>query len=244
MRKKSISLPIFCSGEMMNVPIKKMLSATTSEFQEIKVFDTDDFGRCLVINDVMQTAESDHEIYDRELLKLLKKSDRKIIILGGGDGYVAEMALKLNNKLNIKIVDLDMAVVQTAENLLNQKIFKHKNIELYVEDVFRFLKFTIHQLNGQFDGIVCDLTDTPIGRKEKKDFEKFYTGIASFSEKVLKPGGWISLQGGASKVTTNFIDSAKILERILRRKFTQVKRNDILVPSYGESCAFLFGRKA
>ncbi|MEK9151519.1 MAG: methyltransferase [Patescibacteria group bacterium] len=222
--------------------IKKMLSSTASDFQDIAVFDTDEYGRCLVIDGVMQTAETDHSVYDRELLKLLQTSDRKILILGGGDGYVAEMALKLNESLDIKVVDIDVEVVQAAEHFLGQKIFHHEHVDLYVEDVFRFLEFTVREINGHFDGIVCDLTDVPLGRKEQEGFEKFYNSIVSFSKDILKPEGWISVQGGASEVTSDFIDSAKILEHILKKNFSDVARSDVFIPSYGESCAFLFGK--
>lgn len=243
MPKDSIELPIFRSGGTMKVKIRKMLSNTASDFQEIAVFDTDEYGRCLVIDGVMQTAETDHETYDRELLKLLKPGDRKILVLGGGDGYVAEMALKQNEHLNVRIVDIDVAVVKTAEDFLDQKVFRHKNVHLYIEDVFRFLEFTVYEVNGHFDGIVCDLTDAPLGRKEQADFERFYGDILSFSKNILKPGGWISVQGGASEVTGDFINAAKILERTLKQNFSNVERSDLFIPSYGESCAFLFGKK-
>lgn len=228
----------------MRVGINKILHNKKSDFQEILIADTIDFGRCLVIDGVMQTSETDHEAYDRELLKKLKKTDKRILVLGGGDGYVAEMALKANPKLNIKIVDLDIEVVKNCGKFLKQEIFKNPNVKLYIEDVFHYLVVTINKTNGKFDGIVCDLTDTPIGRRNKKAFEKFYSDIIKLSYKHLNVSGWMSIQAGASKNTSYYIDAVGIIHKLLKKYFTKVERLDISIPSYGEKCAFLFGEKA
>lgn len=240
---KYLELPIFSTGEKMKVKIKEILHKEKSDFQEILIVDSKDYGRCLIIDGVMQCAESDHIIYDQELLKPLKKMDKKILILGGGDGYVAQTALKKNPDLNIRIVDLDLAVIKSCRLNMDQKIFEDFRVKLSVEDAFHYLKNTANKINGKFDGIVCDLTDAPIGRKAKRDFEKFYSDIIGFSLQLLNKGGWISIQAGASKNTSHYIDTVKIIEEMLKRHFKNVKRSDIFVPSYGESCAFLFGEK-
>lgn len=237
-----LSLPIFCNGEQMKLEIKDILHRKeTSTDQKTIVVDSVDYGRCLIIDDVMQTAEFDHEIYDKEILKFLRKSDKNILILGGGDGYVAEMALKKNSALKVEVVDLDVEVVKCAEKYLDQKIFGDKRVKLFIGDAMHFLKVT----KQKYDGIVCDLTDTPIGtKKEEKEFKKFFEKIISFSESKLKKGGWMSIQSGATSVTDGFVDESRIIEKILKgNNLKNISRSDIYIPSYGESCAFLFGEK-
>lgn len=235
-------IPVFKTGEEIKTPIKRIIGNIKSDFQEILFIDTEEFGKCLIIDGLTQTSDNDHEIYDRAILKPLGKNDKDILILGGGDGYVAEMALKNNSNLNIKIVDLDVEVIHGCKKYLGQKVFENPRVKLYIEDGFNYLKNTIKK-NGKLDGIVCDLTDEPIRKKDQKDFEKFYGEIFSLSEKALKKDGWISLQAGASEVSSGHIDAVAILKRLLAKNFKDVSRKDILIPSFGEENAFLYARK-
>jgi spermidine synthase len=235
-----LNLPIFCNGELMKLEIDKILYESRSDFQKIIIADTKDYGKCLIIDDVMQTAEVDHGLYDDEILKPLQKTDLQILILGGGDGYVAERALEINPSLKIDIIDLDVEVVKAAQNFLGQKIFDNKNIHLSIGDALYFLK----TMKNKYDGVVCDLTDTPIGtEKEAKDFGKFFEKIITLSNNKLKKGGWMSVQSGASCTAEGFIDEVAIIESVLKKHLSNISRSDVFIPSYGESCAFLFGEK-
>ncbi len=99
--------PTFSTGETQRIKINRVLMKSRTEFQEVVIADTEEFGRCLVIDGIIQSCEREHEIYDREMLKLLGKKDRRLLILGGGDGDVAKMALKMNPKLDIEMIEID-----------------------------------------------------------------------------------------------------------------------------------------
>src|SRR5688572_3495170 len=90
-----IDIPCF-NGPPLIIPVKSQLHKGRSQFQEIAVYDTQEFGKCLLLDGSIQCTQSDHEQYDRIILKKLKPSDQRLLILGGGDGYIAETALKLN----------------------------------------------------------------------------------------------------------------------------------------------------
>jgi spermidine synthase len=219
-----------------------VLEKTKSDFQDILFIDTVDFGRCLLIDDVVQTAETDHEVYDKAILQSLRKEDKNILILGGGDGYVSEMALKINPDLKIKVIELDAKVVDGCEKYLDQKIFKDPRVELHIEDAFKYLKDCAER-GENFDGVVCDLTDEPIREEELKNFKDFYERIAALSNGAISEGGWFSVQAGAAKVTGEHMDAVSILEKILENDFENITRKDVLIPSFGEENAFLYGRK-
>jgi spermidine synthase len=240
--ENELVIPIFSTNKEIKIKIKNIIGKTKSDFQDILFLDTDEFGRCLVIDGIMQTAEKDHDIYDKTILKNLSKKNKNILILGGGDGYVAEMALKINSDLKIKVVDLDIEVVKGCEKHLDQKIFKNKKVHLYIEDAFNYLKNTAKH-NGKFDGVICDLTDEPIRKKDQKNFSKFYEEIISLSRNVLTENGWISLQAGASKVTSGHIDAVSIIKNILEKDFKNVSQVDAMIPSFGEKNAFLYANK-
>lgn len=235
-------IPIFSTGEDMKIKVEKIVGKVKSGFQDILFIDTPEFGRCLVIDGIMQTSETDHAIYDKAILKNLTKTDSNILILGGGDGYVAEGALKINPNLKIKVIDLDVEVVKGCEKYLDQKIFKDKRVHLYIEDAFNYLKNTV-KYNGKFDGIICDLTDEPLRKKEQKNFSKFYKEIISLSKNALKNDGWISLQAGAAHVTCGHIDAVSVIKKLLEKDFKDISSQYVMIPSFGEKNAFLYGKK-
>jgi len=239
-----LELPIFATGETMKIGIKENLETVESDFQDISVIDTFDYGRCLVIDGIVQTSETDHDLYDRTILRRLSEKDKHILILGGGDGYVAQMALDINPNVKITIVDLDIEVIKTCQKNLNQKVFAHPNVRLVVGDAFHFMK-TYEKLHEEkFDGIICDLTDNPVGGNGNEEkFKDFYSKIFKFSKSILKDSGWISVQAGSSESIEKYVHSAKILFNLLTENFKNVSKEDILIPSFGEDCAFLFGKK-
>jgi spermidine synthase len=228
------------NGDILCIPVTKLLHTTRSLYQEITVCNTSCFGRCLLLDDVIQTAESDHEIYDRAILHKLRTSDRNILILGGGDGYAAAKALAINPALHITVVELDGAVVAAAREHLDQTVFDDPRVNLVVEDAFTFLP---RAGTAAFDGIVCDLTDFPVGYDQEQGAE-FYSRIFSASIEALKKGGWIAVYAGAADLLLD--GGGRVVDRLrdlLAESFGQVESVGALVPSFGEPCCFLYGER-
>ncbi len=240
---KYFYLPIYSTGALKKIKIKQKLEKKKSDFQEIQIIETEKFGKCLIIDEIIQTSEKDHQLYDREILRLLNKKDKNILILGGGDGYVAEEINHQSPKAKVIVIDLDVEVVNSCKKTLAQKVFDKPNVNLYIGDAYFYLKAHSKEIKHKFDGIVCDLTDVPIGRRNKKEFERFFQKIIFYSYKVLKEDGWIGIQAGASTTNGYYIDMVSIIRKILEKKFREIIRSDVYIPSYGEKCAFLFGKK-
>ncbi len=240
---KHIDFPIFSTGEMMRISVRRTLAQVASPFQEILVVDAEDHGKCLILDNEMQCAESDHDLYDSEMLKLLRNEDETLLILGGGDGYVAQKAIAQNEKLSIIIADLDIQVINVSRELLGQKIFDHPRVTVCVEDALEYLQDALTIIHGKYDGIVCDLTDSPIGRKEFQDFMLFYEELVQLSYENLTANGWISIQAGASDTNNHHINAGSILQELLASQYAEVFKSDMFIPSYGEQCAFLHARK-
>lgn len=240
--KNELIIPIYSTGKEHNVKVKSIVGKIKSSYQDILFIDTYKFGRCLLIDGTVQTSEKDHKKYDKAILTPLCKKDKHILILGGGDGYVAEMALKLNPNLKINIIELDDEVIKGCKTYLEQKIFNDPRVHMHTEDAAHYLKNTIKK-NIKFDGIVCDLTDEPIRKKDKKDFRRFYEEIIDMSYDALNERGWISLQAGAARVKSKNINAVSILKRYLKERFTSVFQKNVMIQSFGEENAFLYANK-
>ncbi|HEY0980088.1 MAG TPA: adenosylmethionine decarboxylase [Candidatus Paceibacterota bacterium] len=237
----TLRMPVYSDGSEQLIHVTERVANITSGFQKIEIVDTDEFGRCMLIDGVMQTSEKDHQLYDEAVLKKLTKNDARLLILGGGDGYVAEAALEKNPNLAITIIDLDVEVVMSAKKHLGQKVFDHPNVTLFIGDALQYLKTNKGE---HFDGIISDLTDNPMVHLEdsyERDYTHFFEQVLMLSKKHLAPDGWIAIQGGTAVAMEKYLNTAAIVERLTTEHFSGVEREDILIPSFGEKNAFIFG---
>lgn len=115
-------------------------------------------------------------------------------------------------------------------------MFRSRRVDLQHRDAVEVLR----NLEPPVDGIICDLTDSPVGASDLASFEAFYRQVIRQAVRLLRPSGWISIQAGASAVAPGCIDQAAVLERLLDAVFAEVERTDVHLPSSGEACAFLF----
>jgi len=84
---------------------------------------------------------------------------------------------------------------------------------------------------NSYDGIVCDLTNFPVGYNDGK-FASFYATVLPLARTRLKKDGWISVYAGSSSET---------LSEMMTEHFGKIASTEIDIPSFGESCCFLFG---
>lgn len=207
--------------------IRETLLKKQSAYQEIAIHDTWQFGKCLFLDGVIQSAETDHKQYDRVVMKQLKSDDSALLILGGGDGHAAEMALELNPDIHITVVELDREVVRSCQQYLNQKIFSHSHVKLIIGDAIDYLENTGSDL---FDGLICDLTDQPVGVSDSSMID-FYTHLLALSSHMLSPPAWITIYGGCNEeIVDDIIQSADN---------TSIQKAPITIESFGESCYLL-----
>lgn len=233
-------IEIPCSdGRLIRLKVKEVIYKGSSRSQEIAIYNTEEFGRCLFLDGIIQSSEKDHELYDEQLLKKLRPSDRNILILGGGDGFIAEKALKINPGINVTIVDLDEEVVNVCKRYLSQRVFNNPRVRVVIRDA---LDFVLNIKGEIFDGIISDLTDFPVGYDNK--LRELFSKILSESRRILKEDGWISLYGGVKglidKEGQQVID---LLNNILKENFPTTDCYETLIPSFGEPCYFLYGLK-
>jgi hypothetical protein len=59
---------------------------------------------------------------------------------------------------------------------------------------------------------------------------------------LVRPGGWLSVQGGPSAVPPGATDVAAVVAALLRPHVVDLARLDVVLPSYGEGNAFFHGR--
>ena len=237
-----VKLPVYSTGKKIPLDVLQLIVEIETAVQKISIVDTLEFGKCLIINGMLHTAEKDHYLYDRELIKQLRSSDKDILILGGGDGYVARRVISENPnaQINVDVVDMDVEVVKACERYLGQGVFQRNEARIHIGDALHFLKMT----RKKYDGIIFDLTKEPIGRAEDEQFIQFYKDLCALAHTHTKDHGWVAIQAGTSSVVKKYMDTATVITSILHdTRWKKIDRSDVMIPSHGESYAFLFAKK-
>ena len=166
-------------GLNQEIKIKNRLINKKSNFQKIEIFDTLTYGRVLALDGVIQVTEKDEYAYSEMLvhpaMQALAKKAKKILIIGGGDGAVAEEVLKYNYVRKIDLVDIDKEVVDLSKKYfkkINNNSLVNKKLNLFYEDAFKF----IDKNQNSYDLIIADRPD-PIGAGKSLYKSNFYKKI-------------------------------------------------------------------
>ena len=166
-------------GLNQEIKIKNRLINKKSSFQKIEIFDTLTYGRVLALDGVIQVTEKDEYAYSEMLvhpaMQALTKKAKKILIIGGGDGAVAEEVLKYNYVRKIDLVDIDKEVVDLSKKYfqkINNNSLINKKLKLFYEDAFNF----IDKNKNSYDLVVADRPD-PIGAGKSLYKSNFYKKI-------------------------------------------------------------------
>lgn len=233
-----LSTVLYATGGVFDIAVSRRLAARRSAYQEILVVDTVEHGRCLVIDGVMQTASTDHLLYDDAILARLRPEDRDVLIIGGGDGYVARRAHERAPGAAVVVVDIDPEVVQLAEAWLNPGFTADPRTRVHIGDGLAFARGLPA---GTFDGVVLDLTDIPLDTARSQDVARLYREMIEAVLPLVRPGGWLSLQGGPSAVPLDGQDVAALVGSLVADRLADLVREDVFLPSYGEKNAFFHG---
>lgn len=147
--------------------ITEVVCDVDSEFQNIKIYKTVEFGNVLILDDEINIAESD-QIYAETIIGSGREDYRgkSVLILGGGDGGVLREVLKHSPKF-VTMVDIDRMVIDLSRKHLRGVCgdvldsLVGENYEVRIGDCIPVLKSYIEQ-GKEVDVIISDLTDIPI----------------------------------------------------------------------------------
>lgn len=147
-----------------------------SEFQHIHVFDSVANGRVLVLDGILQLTDRDEHAYSEMLAHppILEHGNvKRVLIVGGGDGAVAEEVLKHPEIERVDLVDIDAEVVEVAKQHfahVNRGAFDDDRLTFHAEDAFEFLA---RVEPGTYDLAIADRPD-PVGPAQSLFAREFY----------------------------------------------------------------------
>ncbi|KAB1214202.1 Thermospermine synthase ACAULIS5 [Morella rubra] len=225
-----------------------ILHTGATQYQDIALLDTKPFGKALVIDGKLQSAETDEFIYHESLVHpallhhanvlwlhldltfTFDSSPRTVFIMGGGEGSTAREILRHRTVEKVIMCDIDEEVVEFCKSYLivNREAFCDPRLQLIINDA----RAELESRDEGYDVIIGDLAD-PI---EGGPCYKLYT--QSFYEFTVKPrlnnGGIFVTQAGPAGIFSH-TEVFSCIYNTLRQVFKYVVPYSAHIPSFADT---------
>jgi spermidine synthase len=158
-------------------------------FQSMEIFENETFGTLLFLDGKIQISRGDENRYHQYLVSaplLAHKKAKSICVIGGGDCFAIEEAVKFKNLERILMVEIDKGVVDFCRKHYPEieKVLRDKRVELVYEDARKRLETS----DETFDVLIIDLTE-PHGPSKMLYTREFYQTC----KKKLNKGGIVAI---------------------------------------------------
>lgn len=207
------------------LPIKSKLAEIQSPFQKIEMFDTELWGKMLVIDGKIQACDFDEFVYHEMIahVAMLSHPDpKRIMVLGGGDGGTLREALRHPSVAEATLVEIDREVIRVCQEFmpgLSSCIEGDKRVRLFADDAAIYIREA-----RDLDVIMVDSSD-PEGPSESLFSLEFYQSLKG----ALSKEGIIALQAGSPFF---FQEQLKKAFSDLKQVFRYVRPYLIAIPTY------------
>lgn len=213
-----------------------------SEFQDILVFRSAQYGKVFVIDGILQLTERDEFAFHEMMVHLPLFSHvnpKHVLIVGGGDGVCLREACRHPEVEKVTLVEIDPMVLQASKDFLKivpQALLDGSDprVEIVHADAAEFLKE--ERNHNRFDVILADTLD-PIGPAESLFEPEFYEKMHD----ALKPSGIICIQGESFFIHLGLIGD---LLSVCNDLFDSAEYATTMAPSYPcGQIGFILARK-
>jgi spermidine synthase len=157
--------------------VDSIVHSENSEFQNILIADTVEYGRMLLLDGAVMTTVKDEFVYHEMITHVplnVHPMPKKVAVIGGGDGGVIREILKHESVLEAVLIEIDEGVVRASQKYLPEIscALSDERVTILFEDGIEYLKNT----ENEFDVIIIDSTD-PIGPAEGLFSKEFYESV-------------------------------------------------------------------
>lgn len=186
---------------------RNTLHVEQTPYQHLAIIDTEQFGRMLVLDGMVQTTVLDEYVYHEMIVHVAlntHQNPQRVLIVGGGDGGTLREAVKHPLVQKATMVEIDARVVETSKHYLpelSSALAGHPRAELLIRDGIQY----VAEHPNHFDVIIVDSTE-PVGPAEGLFSLEFYRSIFA----ALKEDGLFVAQ------TESPFFNAELIRRVYR----------------------------
>ena len=157
-----------------SIKVRRHLYSKVSDFQQIDIFETPEFGRVLALDGSVMLTERDEFIYDEMITHVpmsVHPGITDILVIGAGDGGVVKELCRYDRVKRIDLVEMDPDVISACRTYLpeNASRLDDARVHIHYENALRYIR----RCKDEYDLIIVDSTD-PFGPSEGFFTLEFY----------------------------------------------------------------------
>lgn len=157
--------------------IIRTLHSEETPFQRLAVVETCQFGRMLILDNIIQTTVADEFVYHEMISHVAlntHKRPRSVLVIGGGDGGVVRELVKHHSVEKVVHCEIDGAVIEASRKYLPEIscALDNPRVKIIVDDGIKHVR----ENKNTYDVIIVDSTD-PMGPAEGLFSAEFYKDI-------------------------------------------------------------------
>ncbi|KGP92490.1 spermidine synthase [Pontibacillus chungwhensis BH030062] len=159
--------------------INKTHHTEKTEFQDLAMLETKEWGNMLTLDDMVMTTERDEFVYHEMVAHVplfTHPNPKHVLVVGGGDGGVIREVLKHPSVEKATLVEIDGKVIEYSKQYLPSiaGALDDPRVDVKVDDGFMH----IAKSEGAYDVIMVDSTE-PVGPAVNLFTKGFYSGISN-----------------------------------------------------------------
>lgn len=157
--------------------IRETLVTEKTQFQDLAIIDTMEFGRMLVLDGMVMTTVKDEFVYHEMVTHpalFTHPNPKHVLVVGGGDGGAIREVLKHPEVEKAVLVDIDGKVIEYSRKFLPEiaGMLGDPRVEVLVNDGYMH----IHEHKNTYDVVMVDSTE-PVGPAAQLFERGFYQAI-------------------------------------------------------------------
>lgn len=212
----------------ITIKVKEQLYHGKSDYQDIEILNTEQFGKLLLLDGLVMLTEKDEFIYHEMIAHIplfSHPNPKNVLVIGGGDGGTVRETLRHDNIKSVDFVEIDGEVIDVCKKYMPdvcRGIYSDERLRVHVMDGFEFLKNPQNQ--NKYDVIIVDSTD-PIGPGVVLIEEDFY----QLCNRALKEDGILTAQSESPFYNPEWV---KKIFRNLGKVFPTTEPYTASIPTY------------
>lgn len=144
----------------MTYKVKETLVREKTKYQDLAIVDTEDFGRMLLLDGIVQTSIKDEFIYHEMITHIplfTHPNPQNVLVIGGGDGGAIREILKHPSVKKAVMCEIDEDVIKECKKYLPEisSALDDERCEIFIGDGIKYVK----EYKNEFDVIIVDSTD-------------------------------------------------------------------------------------
>lgn len=173
----------------LTIGIEQVLFSKQSSFQNVEIYQTDTWGKLLVIDGMVMLSEHDEFVYHEMLSHVplnTHPDPRQVLIIGGGDGGTAREVLRHPSIEQVDLVEIDETVIQACQDLMPEiGDWNNPKLNVRITNGIEHIK----ESRDRYDVILVDGSD-PVGPAVDLFRKEFYT----YCHQALRDNGVMATQ--------------------------------------------------